>query len=125
MDWMSLVTTLIPVLAGPASAVLVCVGVLVFIGYLVIKHILPSVEKRFAESQNTVNSLMVEHKADRDTFHTAIQALTHGQTTITSKLDALVGEVKDLSESMENVVDKIDRLDKDVDDLIIEREHKP
>jgi len=111
MDWMTLVTTLVPVLAGPASAVIVCVGVLVFVGYLVIKHILPSVEKRFTESQDTVNSLMTEHKADRETFHAAIQVLTQGQATISNHLDDLIDEVKDIK-------DTVERIDADVDDMI-------
>jgi len=111
MEWMVLIETLIPAVAGPASAVIICVGVLVFIGYLVIKHVLPSIEKRFTESQANIDSLMTEHKADRETFHNAITALTAGQTSIATKMDNLIEEVKEIK-------DTVERIDADVDDIL-------
>jgi predicted nuclease with TOPRIM domain len=121
MDWLALAQALIPGLAGPASAVFICAGLLVFVGYITIKHILPSIEKRFTEAQGNINVLMSEHKADRETFQAAISTLTSGQTLMNAKVDDLVEEVKDLANKVESVFDKVERIDDDIDDMLKER----
>jgi len=121
MDWLAVINAVIPGLAGPASAVFICAIMLVFVGFITIKHVLPSVEKRFAEAQGNINTLMSEHKADRETFQTAISTLTSGQTIMNAKVDDLVEEVKDLTNKVESVFDKVERIDDDIDDMLKER----
>lgn len=114
MDIPTLLTTLIPMLAGPTAAVVVCCGVLAFVGYLVIHHVIPSIEKRFTESQNIIDNLLIEHRADRDIFKEAISTLTVGQNAIQSKMQDLVEDVDSLSEKVDNVSE----LNEKVDDVI-------
>lgn len=118
MDWAALFTALIPGLAGPASAVFLCVIVLGFVGYITIKHVLPSVEKRFAEAQGNINTLMSEHKADRETFQQAISTLTGGQALMNVKVDALVEDVRDLTDKVDSVFTKVERIDEDIEDIM-------
>lgn len=114
MDWMLLISTILPQLAGPASAIIICVGVIVFVGYLVTKHLIPSVEKRFTDSQSNIESLMEEHKADREVFKEAISTLTIGQATISQKMDKLSDNVDFLSDRIEDFNDKVKSLDNDI-----------
>jgi len=95
--------TVLPVIVGPFGAIVICFLGLGFCGYVTVKHLLPSVEKRFSESQANIDVLMVEHRADRDTFKEAITALTMGQTAITNKMDTLVDEIKDLQEDVDDL----------------------
>lgn len=93
----------LPIVVGPGGAIVICFLGLGFCGYVTVKHLLPSVEKRFAESQANIDVLMVEHRADRDTFKEAITTLTMGQTAITNKMDNLVGEIQDLQEDVDDL----------------------
>lgn len=119
MDLVSIVTlvqTIIPALIGPGAAIIICCAMLGFIGYITVKHLLPSIEARFKEAQDNTNRLMEEHKADRETFQCAIEALTTGQTTISTKMESIIVEVKDLTTKVDTIGDRIERLDDDMDD---------
>jgi len=113
--------TVLPIVVGPGGAIVVCFLALSFCGYVTVKHLLPSVEKRFTESQDNINVLMSEHKADRETFQAAISTLTSGQTLMNAKVDDLVEEVQDLANKVESVFDKVERIDDDIDDMLKER----
>lgn len=109
--------TILPIVVGPGGAIVICFLGLGFCGWVTVKHVIPSIEKRFAEQQTNLSDLMKEHKEDRATFKEAITTLTMGQTAITNKMDLLVEEVKELADVVDDVGSKLRDLDDDVEDL--------
>lgn len=95
---LTLITTILPIVVGPGGAIAICFCMLVFVGWLVTKHLLPSIEKRFTEAQTNISNLMVEHRADRELFRESISFLTAGQISTNVKLDALVEKVEDIAD---------------------------
>ena len=107
----SIVSTVIPLLSGPASAVIVLLIVFGATYYIFAKQILPMFEKLLNKRDADFAVLMASHEADRAAWLISISKISEGidelrasQDILSSDLDNVLHNVKVMREDVAKVL---------------------
>lgn len=107
----AIVTQILPLLSGPASAVIVLLLVFGATYWMFSKHILPMFEKLLNKRDADFSVLMSSHEADRAAWLISINKISEGidelrasQDILSSDLDNVLHNVKVMREDVAKVL---------------------
>jgi len=111
MQMENIVSTVIPLLSGPSSAVIVLLLVLGTTYYLFAKKILPMFSELLTKRDADFETLMASHSADRAAWLISISKISEGidelrasQDILSSDLDNVLHNVKVMREDVAKVL---------------------
>ena len=100
MSELELVKTVAEIIAGPASAVGVCLLVMWGGWKLIVDRILPSYERK-------INEILEEHRRDRKTFVDAVELIDRRFQALEKSLGGIRKDITDIEKDVKNLKPRV------------------
>jgi hypothetical protein len=100
MSELELLQTVAEIIAGPASAVGVCLLVMWGGWKLIVDRILPSYERK-------INEILEEHRRDRKTFVDAVELIDRRFSALEKSLGGIRKDITDIEKDVKNLKPRV------------------